>query len=119
MFQYLCLISHLNPETECTLPEFHPTSSPWLAKCILKMKTIGDDLSLSLLKRILCGLSVASNDRPVDRKDPKRNKNFIFLLLLKVILFFIIGGQLLYNVILVSAIQQCESAISIHTSLTF
>ena len=119
MFQYLCLISHLNPETECTLPEFHPTLSPWLAKYILKMKTIGDDLSHSLLKHILCGLSVASNDRSIDRKGPKRNKDLIFLLLLKVILCFIIGGQLLYNVILVSVIQQCESAVSIHTSLTF
>ena len=28
--------------------------------------------------------------------------------------FFLIGGQLLYNIVLVSAIQQCESAISIY-----
>ena len=75
VFQYLCLIFHLNPETECTLPEFPPppptaAPSPWLAKCILKMKTIGGDLSHPLLKHILCGLPVASNDRSNDRKDP-------------------------------------------------
>ena len=29
---------------------------------------------------------------------------------------FLIGGELLYNVVLVSAVQQCESAISIHIS---
>ena len=31
-------------------------------------------------------------------------------------IFFLIGGKLLYNVVLVSAIHQCESAISIHMS---
>ena len=30
--------------------------------------------------------------------------------------FFLIGGWLLYNVVLVSAVQQCESALSIHIS---
>ena len=29
---------------------------------------------------------------------------------------FLIGGQLLYNVVLVSTVQQCESALSIHIS---
>ncbi|CAN0542117.1 unnamed protein product [Rangifer tarandus platyrhynchus] len=29
---------------------------------------------------------------------------------------FLIGGQLLYNIVLASAIQQCESAINIHIS---
>ena len=29
-------------------------------------------------------------------------------------LIFLIGGYLLYSVVLVSAIQQCESAVSIH-----
>ena len=34
-------------------------------------------------------------------------------------LFFLIGVQLLYNVVLVSAVQQSESAVSIHTLLPF
>ena len=31
---------------------------------------------------------------------------------------FLIGGELLYNVVLVSAVQQCESAISIQSQLS-
>ena len=31
-------------------------------------------------------------------------------------ILFLIGGKLLYNVVLVSAIQQCESAICMHIS---
>ena len=33
------------------------------------------------------------------------------------IYIFLIGGQLLYNVVLVSPAKQCELAISIHTTL--
>ena len=39
---------------------------------------------------------------------------FIFFL----IYLFLIGGQLLYNTVLVFAIHQCESAIGIHMSRT-
>ena len=42
-------------------------------------------------------------------------KTFIFIYVLK---FILIGGQLLYNVVLVSGLQQPESGISIHISLT-
>ena len=46
-----------------------------------------------------------------------QNNNYgIFFLKFFLKNLFLIGGQLLYNVVLVSAIQHCESATKIHMS---